>query len=231
MQLICISVIFSVYYLPSLNYIVVHCCPNQMSCLFITQGVHLWDIQDRVLVRKFQGVTQGFYTIHSCFGGHNEDFIASGSEGTLVYSSASFFRCVSYESFSLNLAVSQIIRYIFGTSAASCRSWSWRDTRAQWTVSAGTPVFPVLWPALLMTAQSVSGDPHPSWTHKSWTASMVQTCYPITEQTGSVINTELELPFFRFIDDNTNIYNLSWVYYWVSQSLMSFNNVLKIRMT
>lgn len=46
-----------------------------------SQGVHLWDLQDRVLVRKYQGVTQGFYTIHSCFGGHNEDFIASGSEG------------------------------------------------------------------------------------------------------------------------------------------------------
>ncbi|XP_042188633.1 WD repeat-containing protein 26 isoform X1 [Callorhinchus milii] len=46
-----------------------------------TQGVHLWDLQDRVLVRKYQGVTQGFYTIHSCFGGNNEDFIASGSEG------------------------------------------------------------------------------------------------------------------------------------------------------
>lgn len=43
--------------------------------------MHLWDLQDRVLVRKYQGVTQGFYTIHSCFGGQNEDFVASGSEG------------------------------------------------------------------------------------------------------------------------------------------------------
>lgn len=51
--------------------------------LFRLQGVHLWDLQDRVLVRKYQGVTQGFYTIHSCFGGHNEDFISSGSEGKL----------------------------------------------------------------------------------------------------------------------------------------------------
>ncbi|KAK7885898.1 hypothetical protein WMY93_025519 [Mugilogobius chulae] len=50
-----------------------------------TQGVHLWDLQDRVLLRKYQGVTQGFYTIHSCFGGHNEDFIASGSEDHKVY--------------------------------------------------------------------------------------------------------------------------------------------------
>lgn len=50
-----------------------------------TQGVHLWDLKDKVLVRKFQGVTQGFYTIHSCFGGINQDFIASGSEDQKVY--------------------------------------------------------------------------------------------------------------------------------------------------
>lgn len=46
-----------------------------------TQGVHLWDLQDKCLVRKFQGVTQGHFTIHSCFGGVNQDFVASGSEG------------------------------------------------------------------------------------------------------------------------------------------------------
>lgn len=46
-----------------------------------SQGVHLWDLEDKILVRKFQGVTQGYYTIHSCFGGINQVFIASGSEG------------------------------------------------------------------------------------------------------------------------------------------------------
>lgn len=45
------------------------------------QGVHLWDLEDKCLVRRFQGVTQGHFTIHSCFGGINQDFIASGSEG------------------------------------------------------------------------------------------------------------------------------------------------------
>ncbi|XP_064623467.1 WD repeat-containing protein 26-like isoform X1 [Lineus longissimus] len=50
-----------------------------------TQGVHLWDLKDRCLIRKYQGVTQGFYTIHSCFGGMNQDFIASGSEDHKVY--------------------------------------------------------------------------------------------------------------------------------------------------
>ena len=43
----------------------------------------MWDLQHRCLVRKFQGITQGTYMIHSCFGGLNQDFIASGSEGKL----------------------------------------------------------------------------------------------------------------------------------------------------
>lgn len=56
----------------------------------LSQGVHLWDLRDRCLVRKFQGVTQGFYTIHSCFGGVKQGFIASGSEGEyeMLYSEA-----------------------------------------------------------------------------------------------------------------------------------------------
>lgn len=49
------------------------------------QGVHLWDLQDKCLIRRFQGVTQGHFTIHSCFGGVNQDFIASGSEGVNRY--------------------------------------------------------------------------------------------------------------------------------------------------
>lgn len=49
-----------------------------------TQGVHLWDLKDRCLVRRFQGVTQGHFTIHSTFGGANQDFIASGSEDNTV---------------------------------------------------------------------------------------------------------------------------------------------------
>ncbi|XP_019874783.2 WD repeat-containing protein 26 [Aethina tumida] len=50
-----------------------------------TQGVHLWDLNDRCLVRSYQGVTQGHFTIHSTFGGANQDFIASGSEDNQVY--------------------------------------------------------------------------------------------------------------------------------------------------
>jgi len=60
---------------------------NDRLCLLnaATQGVHLWDIEDRILIRKFQGVTQGFYNIHSCFGGVDQNFIASGSEDNKIY--------------------------------------------------------------------------------------------------------------------------------------------------
>jgi hypothetical protein len=47
------------------------------------QGVHLWDLHDKQLLRKYQGVTQGNYVNHATFGGPNEEFIASGSEGAM----------------------------------------------------------------------------------------------------------------------------------------------------
>lgn len=50
------------------------------------QGIHLWSIEEKCLIRRYQGITQGFYTIHSCFGGGpDHSFIASGSEDNKVY--------------------------------------------------------------------------------------------------------------------------------------------------
>lgn len=50
------------------------------------QGIHLWSIEEKCLVRQYTGITQGYYTIHSCFGGGPENnFIASGSEDPKVY--------------------------------------------------------------------------------------------------------------------------------------------------
>ena len=49
----------------------------------LPQSVNVWDLHDRVLLRRYSGVTQMQYTIHSTFGGINDSFIASGSEGTL----------------------------------------------------------------------------------------------------------------------------------------------------
>lgn len=47
------------------------------------QGIHLWDIRDKTLLMKFRGMSQGYFTINSCFGGVDEKFVASGSEGKL----------------------------------------------------------------------------------------------------------------------------------------------------
>lgn len=49
------------------------------------QGLHMWDVRARALVRKFNGITEGYYTIHSCFGGLDQSFVASGSEDNKVY--------------------------------------------------------------------------------------------------------------------------------------------------
>lgn len=49
-----------------------------------TQGLHLWDLEDKTLVRRFQGIRQSNFAIHSCFGGINESFVASGSEDNKV---------------------------------------------------------------------------------------------------------------------------------------------------
>ncbi len=52
--------------------------------LFHSQSVHVWDLKDRVLLRRYQGVSQSLYTIHSSYGGINNSFLASGSEGTIT---------------------------------------------------------------------------------------------------------------------------------------------------
>ncbi|XP_076442076.1 WD repeat-containing protein 26-like isoform X2 [Babylonia areolata] len=50
-----------------------------------SQGVHLWDLKKGALLRKFQGMTHGYFVTHSSFGGANEDFVAAGSEEPSVY--------------------------------------------------------------------------------------------------------------------------------------------------
>lgn len=50
-----------------------------------SQGVHLWDLQDKILLRKYQGVIQANYVNHGSFGGPNEEFLVSGSEDAKIY--------------------------------------------------------------------------------------------------------------------------------------------------
>lgn len=59
---------------------------DRLALLNITsQGLHLWDLENKCLVRRFRGTTQGSFKIYSCFGGVHESFVASGSEDHKVY--------------------------------------------------------------------------------------------------------------------------------------------------
>ncbi|XP_065883697.1 WD repeat-containing protein 26-like isoform X2 [Dysidea avara] len=63
-------------------------CGHYALLNIANQGIHMWDLMGLplpCLVRRFSGVTQGFCTIHSCFGGLNENFVVSGSEDNNVY--------------------------------------------------------------------------------------------------------------------------------------------------
>ncbi|KAK9763008.1 hypothetical protein K7432_010709 [Basidiobolus ranarum] len=49
------------------------------------QDIHLWDIVEKRLVRRFAGLKQCEFIIRSCFGGHEQSFIASGSADGSIY--------------------------------------------------------------------------------------------------------------------------------------------------
>lgn len=50
-----------------------------------TQELHLWDLEERQLIRKYIGQKQKSFVIRSTFGGDDESFIISGSEGKKGY--------------------------------------------------------------------------------------------------------------------------------------------------
>lgn len=49
------------------------------------QGLQLWDLQTKQLVRVFAGAKQTIYVLRACFGGADENLVASGSEDCKLY--------------------------------------------------------------------------------------------------------------------------------------------------
>ncbi|KAJ3220286.1 hypothetical protein HDU67_003301 [Dinochytrium kinnereticum] len=49
------------------------------------QEIHLWNVDEKELVRKYVGHKQERFVIRSCFGGIHQNFILSGSEDSKIY--------------------------------------------------------------------------------------------------------------------------------------------------
>jgi WD repeat-containing protein 26 len=99
----------------------------------MAQEVHLWDIERFQLVRKFVGQTQEKFMIRSCFGGPDQNFVLSGSEG---YLASNVRLSVDSRIYVWNREHGTLIDTIEGHTA-SCNCVAWNPVEAYMFASAG----------------------------------------------------------------------------------------------
>lgn len=100
--------------------------------------IHLWDIESRQVIKRYNGHSQEKYYIKASFGGFGESFIASGSEDAQVYiwnrstqslvsnlnSHTSIVNCVAWSPVDNNLLVS-------GSDDYTVKIWDARDVKVE----------------------------------------------------------------------------------------------------
>ncbi|KAJ9085683.1 hypothetical protein DSO57_1011604 [Entomophthora muscae] len=58
---------------------------NYLLCSVSCQEIHLWDMMERRIIKRFTGYKQSKFVIRSCFGGADMNYVISGSEDFNVY--------------------------------------------------------------------------------------------------------------------------------------------------
>jgi WD repeat-containing protein 26 len=58
---------------------------NQLLVNLSISEIHLWDLKEKRVIKKYLGQKQGRYVIRGCLGGFDENFVLSGSEDSNVY--------------------------------------------------------------------------------------------------------------------------------------------------
>lgn len=97
--------------------------------------IHLWDLNKRQIVKKYFGQKQGRFVIRSCFGGVNENFVLSGSEGKMQLNRD----CQVYVWHRENCTVIESLGGHSGTQfliLASVSCVSWNPTRTMFASAA-----------------------------------------------------------------------------------------------
>lgn len=50
---------------------------------YVSQEIRLWSVDEGIMVGRFRGHVHSRFVVRACFGGDNDAFVASGSEGLL----------------------------------------------------------------------------------------------------------------------------------------------------
>jgi len=59
---------------------------GSLALLYCDDGsIYCWDVFEQKIVASFTGHRSGHFVIRPCFGGHDEAFVAAGSEDSKVY--------------------------------------------------------------------------------------------------------------------------------------------------
>lgn len=73
-------------------------------------AIHLWDLverdRERALIHSYSGLQQSRYVIRSAFGGSEDSFVISGSEGTHISAHNGYLISVGFRFASIRVASS-----------------------------------------------------------------------------------------------------------------------------